>query len=88
MLNMNTITTVRARTCFADIINRAAYGKERIILSRRGKELLAIVPLDDLRLIELAEDLVDLKDAKIALKEYENGQTVPLAAIEKRLSIK
>ena len=71
---MNTITTVDAREHFSEIINRAAYGKERIVLSRRGKELLAIVPLEDLRLIELAEDLEDTEEAKAILKEYESGK--------------
>lgn len=80
------ITTVDAREHLAEVINRTAYGKERIILLRRGKKLLALVPMEDLRLIELAEDLIDIKDAKEALKEYENGQVIPLKEIEKRLS--
>ena len=83
---MNTITTVNAREHFSELINRAAYGKERIIISRRGRGLMALVPLDDLRLLELAEDLIDVRDAKIALKEYDNGQVVSLADIEQRLN--
>ncbi|MEP0914571.1 type II toxin-antitoxin system Phd/YefM family antitoxin [Leptolyngbya sp. GB1-A1] len=43
------ISTVEARNQFADLINRVAYGKERVILTRRGKALVAVVPLDDLR---------------------------------------
>ncbi|MEI8054981.1 MAG: type II toxin-antitoxin system Phd/YefM family antitoxin [bacterium] len=82
---MNTITTVDARENFSELINRAAYGKERIILSRRGKNLLALVPLEDLRIIELAEDLSDIADAETALKEYKNGRVVSLVDIEKRL---
>lgn len=83
---MNTITTVNAREHFSELINRAAYGKERIIISRRGRGLMALVPLDDLRLLELAEDLIDVRDAKIALKEYDNGQVVSLADVEQRLN--
>ena len=83
---MNTITTVNAREHFSELINRAAYGKERIIISRRGRGLMALVPLDDLRLLELAEDLIDVRDAKIALKEYDNGQVVSLVDIEQRLN--
>ena len=82
---MNTITTVEARENFSELINRSAYGKERIILSRRGKNLLALVPLEDLRMIELAEDLADVADAEVALKEYKNGKVISLAEIEKRL---
>ena len=80
------MTTVEAREHFADMVNRTAYGKERIVLSRRGQELLALVPMEDLRLIELAEELIDIRDAELALKEYEeNGQFVSLEEIKKRL---
>lgn len=85
---MNTITTVEARDHFSELINRTAYGKERIVISRRGKELMVLVPMEDLQLLELAEDLIDVKDAKKALKEYDKGQIVALSEIEKRLDEK
>jgi prevent-host-death family protein len=82
---MNTINTVKAREHFSELINRTAFGKERIILSRRGKNLLALIPLEDLYLLQLAEDLIDTKDAAAAIKEYEKGDVVSLDEIEKRL---
>jgi prevent-host-death family protein len=42
------ISTVEARNNFSDIVNRAAYGKERVILTRRGKPIAAIIPAEDL----------------------------------------
>ena len=45
---MTKMTTVEARDHFSDLINRAAYGKERIILTRRGKALAAVVPVEDI----------------------------------------
>ena len=42
------MTTVEARENFSDLINKAAYGNERVILTRRGKALAAIIPLNDL----------------------------------------
>ena len=42
------MTTVEARENFSELINQAAYGKQRVVLTRRGKELVAIVPLNDL----------------------------------------
>ena len=41
MLN---VTAAQARSQFGELMNRAAYGKERILLTRRGKVLAAIVP--------------------------------------------
>ena len=62
-------TAARARRSFSDIVNRAAYGKERVVIERRGKRLAAVVPLEDLDLLEDLENRVDLEDARRRLKE-------------------
>ncbi len=49
---MLTISTVEARDNFSELINQAAYGKERIVLTRRGKALVALIPLADLKALE------------------------------------
>ena len=59
----------KAREGFADTINRVAFGKERVVLRRRGKEIAAVVPIDDLRLLEELEDRIDLVDARAASAE-------------------
>jgi prevent-host-death family protein len=46
----------KARAGFSDTINRVAFGKERVVLRRRGKEIAAVVPIDDLRLLEELEE--------------------------------
>ena len=67
---MGTFSTADARNKFGDVINRAAYGKERITLTRRGKEIVAVVPISDLAILEKLDDLVDVRDADAALTEY------------------
>jgi len=66
---MATMTTLEAREHFADTLNRTAYGKERIVVTRRGQELAAILPIEDLRLLEELEDRSDLLEALKALEE-------------------
>ena len=66
---MPTLDATKARDEFADTINRAAYGKERVILTRRGRELAAVVPIEDVRLLEELEGRLDLQDARAALAE-------------------
>jgi len=66
---MTKISTAEARNEFADVINRASFGKERFVLTRRGKELVAIVPVEDLALLEELEDQMDIEAAKAALAE-------------------
>lgn len=64
-----TITTAEARKNFADIVNTVAYGKEPIVLTRRGQEIAALISIEELHLLEKIEDYIDIKDAKKALEE-------------------
>ncbi len=63
------LLTSKARQEFSDTLNRVVYGRERIVLARRGRDLAAIVPMDDLELIRALEDRIDLEKAKKALRE-------------------
>ena len=67
--SMTRLRTSKARQDFADTLNRVVYGRERIVLARRGRDLAAIVPMDDLELIRALEDRIDLEKARKALKE-------------------
>ncbi len=49
---MKTITTVAARENFAELINQASYAGHRVVLTRRGKPVAALVSLHDLRTLE------------------------------------
>jgi prevent-host-death family protein len=51
LLGMTSVTTVAARRQLADLINRVRFTKERILLTRYGQELAALVPVEDLRLL-------------------------------------
>jgi prevent-host-death family protein len=73
------------RANLADVINRVAYGGERVVLERRKKPMLALVSLEDLRLLEQLEDRADVRAALRARKE--GGKPVPLARIEAELGI-
>ena len=53
---MKKMESTQARQEFAETINEVAYGHRRIVVSRRGKDLAAIVPMDDLDLIERCEE--------------------------------
>ena len=86
---MTRINISKARAEFPDILNRAAYGHERTILSRRGKDLAAIISIEDLRLLDrLAEDemdRIDLEDARAALAEP--GESISFEQVKKDLGI-
>jgi len=84
---MSEVPIAEARDNFAELVNRAAFGKERVVLSRRGREVAAIVPLEDLALLETLEDLVDLDEARAALEEATSEGTVPWQDIKSRLGL-
>jgi prevent-host-death family protein len=55
------IPVTEARKDLAELVNRVAYGGERIPLSRHGKVVAAIVSADDLDLLErIAVERLDL----------------------------
>ena len=86
---MTRLNVSKAREGFPEVVNRAAYGKERTIVSRRGKDLAAVIPIEDLRLLErLAQeemDRIDLEDARVALKEAKQKGTIPLRDLIREL---
>ena len=84
---MTSIPTVKAREQFSDIVNRAAYGKERIALTRRGKRLAAVVPIEDVELLEELENYLDVEDARRALAEIKEKGTVPWEKVKSELGL-
>ena len=82
---MNRLPASKARSEFSDTVNRVAYTKDRVVLHRRGKDVAAIVPMEDLRLLEAMEDASDVRAARKALKER---GSVPYEKVRKELGIK
>jgi prevent-host-death family protein len=84
---MPEMSTAEAREHLAEIINRAAYGHERVILTRRGKALAAVVPIEDVALLEELEDRLDLAEARDALDEARISGTVSLQSLKAELGL-
>lgn len=70
-----TLSTTEARDRFSEVVNRSAFGGERVRLARHGKEVAAVIPIEDLllleRLVEEEEDRIDLEEARKALADPE-----------------
>ncbi len=75
---LRSITASEARDEFAEVINRVAYGGERVVIRRRDKELAAVIPMEDLllleRLIEREEDRIDAEEAEKIMAAIERGE--------------
>jgi len=66
---MSNLSVSEARERLADVIDQARRQHEPVYLHRRGKRLAAVIDAEDLdRLIELAEDAIDIAEARTALE--------------------
>lgn len=84
---MTTLSTTEAQEQFSDLLRRVASGKERIVLTRAGEELVAVVPIEDLVLVESLEDRTDVDDAREALREALEKGTISLADLKAELGL-
>jgi prevent-host-death family protein len=80
------VSVSEAREGFADLVNRVAYARERVRVVRRGRELAAIVPLEDVELLEAIEDALDLAAAEDALADPANATRLGLEELRARLA--
>ena len=76
-----------ARNGFSDLISRVQYGADRVLIERRGKNVAALIPVEDLRLLEMLEDHLDIDAARKALATPKNKVRVPLEQVKKRLGL-
>ena len=74
-----------ARDNLSDLVNRSSYGKERIVLTRRGKGVAALVPMEDLEILERIEDHLDYETAWEASKE--KGEAVSWSKAKRTLGL-
>jgi len=58
------LTTVEARDNFAELIDRAALTGERIVITRHGEPMAALVSLDDLEIVEEIERRLERKQRR------------------------
>ena len=85
---MTKISVSDAREGLSEVINQVCYSGERIVLQRRGKDLVALVPVSDLELLESLEDAIDIDAAKAAIKETNKKGSTPWNKLKKELGLK
>ena len=83
----DTMNSTDARENLADVLNRVAYAGDRVRISRRGKVVAAVVPIEDLELIERLENEIDIREAEKALREARTKGTIPLEDVREELGL-
>ena len=75
----------QAREELAELVNLVHYRNERVLLLRHGRPVAALISAEDLELLEQLEDAADLRAAKEALADPEQGPPVPWEELEAEL---
>ena len=73
------LTVSEARRQLASIIDRVRADHAPIYLARRGRRVVAVIDADDLdRLIELAEDMADIRAAEATREAMRSTGEAPI----------
>lgn len=84
---MSKLSVSEAREDFSEVINQVSYNRKRIVLHRRGKALVALIPVEDLEILEAIEDSLDIEQAQKALREANKKGTIPWTKLKKELGL-
>jgi prevent-host-death family protein len=80
---------VQLKQSLGEILNRTEYAGERFVIHRRGKDAAAVIPIEDLRLLERlvreAEDRIDAERVEAARKE--SDERIPFDQVLKTLGM-
>jgi prevent-host-death family protein len=82
------IPVTQARAEFAELLNRVVYGGERVVLTRHGKPLVALVPAADLdRLEGVSEPTGDRQSQIVRLGSEVSSSGAAASPSPRRLDI-
>ena len=84
---MTSMPVTAARDELSEVVNRVAYGRERICLTRHGKDVACVVSVEEAKLLDLIEDRLDVSDALVALEELRERGSVSWADLKAELGV-
>ncbi|AWL37048.1 type II toxin-antitoxin system Phd/YefM family antitoxin [Streptomyces halstedii] len=78
------IPVTQARAELAELINRVVYGGERVVVTRHGKPLVALVSAADLRRLEGEEEEAAREQREQVIRSVSSLGSLPSAPGEQR----
>jgi prevent-host-death family protein len=88
---MVTVSSEEVRDGLGELINRVAYGGERVMVTRRGKKIVGIVSAEEMELLEAVldaiEDEIDKPLIRERIAEIERGECVPWEQVKHELGL-
>jgi len=78
--------TQKRRETFSHSLARVVSKRERFVVHRRGKAVAALIPLEDLALLEELEDQLDVREAARRLADP-NDKALPYEQVRQELGL-
>lgn len=69
------LSVAEVREQLADMLNEVKYAKKRTVVTKHGREVAAVVSVEDLQLLERIEDFIDVATA---LERLTNNPQPPM----------
>jgi prevent-host-death family protein len=82
---VTTLNITEIRDNLSEAISRVAYKGDRILVRRSGKDVVAIVSVEDLAALEALEDQRDIEAADAALAE--SDERIPYEKVRRELGL-
>ena len=81
------ISIADLRAQLGDMVTRVSYKHDRIVISKHGKPVAALISSDDLEFFERLEDRMDIEAAERELALVKKHGTVPLDTVLQELGL-
>ncbi|MGH9201465.1 MAG: type II toxin-antitoxin system prevent-host-death family antitoxin, partial [Vicinamibacterales bacterium] len=82
---MPDLTVSAAREDFGQTVDRVHHRRERVRITKHGRPFVALVPAEDLDLLEALEDKLDLEAVREALAE--SSDRIPYDRVRRELGL-
>jgi prevent-host-death family protein len=79
------IADLRAR--LGDLVSRVSYKHDRVVITKHGKPVAALISASDMEKFEELEDWNDIQAAKAAERDIKKHGTVPLEVVVRELGL-
>jgi prevent-host-death family protein len=80
------IADLRAR--LGDLVSRVSYKHDRVVITRHGKPVAALISASDMEKFEELEDWNDVQAVKDGLKDARKNKTIPLDTVLREFGLK
>ena len=86
-METRTYTVSEARKSWADMFNHVAYAEQPAVITKNGKDAVAVVPYRLFDFLTKLEAVLDLEKAEKALEDYEANGGTSLDDLKKELGL-